>query len=238
MSDFVTLVELLTLCAVGTQPALEVQTQRALGQVIQITSLGQPTWVHNATTGASYTPATTEEATALTRGLERSGHTVYVGIAAINTVWLDRYGYDLEQSFDACTELEIASEVLGTLIQKRRPKSQDDWHQLFATYLEPRPGRRTEQATIELSAKIALASPLSTRDERETFEPRGSYTLNRSMTVVAPVFPTQVAKTDGEDAEPSSSESNDKDTSPREENAEGAKTPHKQRAQHENTEEP
>lgn len=195
-TEFVTLVELLTLCAVGSQPALEAKTQRALGQIIQITSMGQPTWVHNATTGESYTPTSTEDAIAIARSLERSGHTVYVGISALNTVWLERYGYDLEQSFDACTELTIASEVLGTLIQKRRPKSQDDWHQLFAIYLEPIDERRTTQANISMSARIALAEPLAPGDEHDSFAPKGSYTLHQDMTVIAPVFPTQATDQD------------------------------------------
>lgn len=174
----VTLAELITACSIGGSST----THEALARVIQTTSQGQTTYIYDATSGAAYTPESLPRALATARGLTRSGHAVYVGLAALNASWVLEQGYSLEHAFTPCTHIALASEHLDAVLLKHKPSSTNDWHLAFASYLEPTSdSRRKTLGVIELSAAITLSPAPELHTSRSSFEPRGNYTLGQGL---------------------------------------------------------
>src|SRR3954467_3274605 len=73
--------------------------------------------------GLSRQPTTKQEAVAKAKALSLAGHDLDLGLMGLPAASFAAYGITIEQAFDACTSLRVASTRLKMLTQGRRMKS-------------------------------------------------------------------------------------------------------------------
>jgi type IV secretion system protein VirB1 len=83
-----------------------------MSAVVQNESGGNPLAMHDNADGKSYSPKSLDEAVTLAKRLISSGHSVDLGLAQINSKNLQWVGMTVEQSFDACSNLQASQQVL------------------------------------------------------------------------------------------------------------------------------
>lgn len=83
-----------------------------IAAVVQNESGGNPLAMHDNTDGRSYSPGSVADAVALAKRLIAGGHSVDLGLAQINSKNLGWIGMTVEQSFDACSNLQASQQVL------------------------------------------------------------------------------------------------------------------------------
>lgn len=83
-----------------------------IAAVVQNESGGNPLAMHDNADGKSYSPKNLDDAVALAKRLIASGHSVDLGLAQINSKNLKWVGLSVEQSFDACSNLQASQQVL------------------------------------------------------------------------------------------------------------------------------
>ena len=96
---------LLSACA----PLIDPVTMSA---VVQHESGGNPLAIHDNADGKSYAPKSLNDAVATAKRLIANGHSVDLGLAQINSKNLRWVGLAVEQSFDACQNLQASQQVL------------------------------------------------------------------------------------------------------------------------------
>lgn len=83
-----------------------------MSAVVQNESGGNALAMHDNSDGKSYSPKSVDEAVALAKRLITSGHSVDLGLAQINSKNLQWLSLSVEQSFDACSNLQASQQVL------------------------------------------------------------------------------------------------------------------------------
>lgn len=96
---------LLAICAPLVDPV-------TIAAVVQNESGGNPLAMHDNTSGRSYSPGSVGDAVELAKRLIADGHSVDLGLAQINSKNLQWIGMTVEQSFDACSNLQASQQVL------------------------------------------------------------------------------------------------------------------------------
>lgn len=83
-----------------------------MSAVVQNESGGNSLAIHDNATGKSYSPKSMADAVTLATKLISSQHSVDLGLAQINSKNLQWVGMTVEQSFDACSNLQASQQVL------------------------------------------------------------------------------------------------------------------------------
>ena len=98
-------IELIQLCAPEVAPV-------TLAAIVQQESGGNPLLLHDNTTRSTLHPASRTEAEKLAQSLIRSGHSVDIGLAQINSHNLPALRLSVVDVLDPCTNLHAAQSVL------------------------------------------------------------------------------------------------------------------------------
>ena len=96
---------LLAVCAPLVSPV-------TMSAVVQNESGGNPLAIHDNADSRTYAPRSMEDAIATARRLIARGHSVDLGLAQINSKNLNWLHLTVEQSFDACQNLQASQQVL------------------------------------------------------------------------------------------------------------------------------
>ncbi len=83
-----------------------------MSAVVQHESGGNPLAIHDNSDGKSYSLKTLNDAVAMAKRLIAGGHSVDLGLPQINSKNLQWVGMTVEQSFDACSNLQASQQVL------------------------------------------------------------------------------------------------------------------------------
>lgn len=102
--------EIASIVALAQQCAPEIATE-ALVPLVVTESTGDPLRI-NINHGPRVTVGSAAEGAALARRYIAAGYTVDIGLAQINSRNITRFGVSLEEAFDPCTNLRMASSVL------------------------------------------------------------------------------------------------------------------------------
>ena len=96
---------LLAICAPLISPV-------TMSAVVQHESGGNPLAIHDNSDSRTYAPRTMNDAIATAKRLVAEGHSVDLGLAQINSKNLPWLHLSIEQSFDACQNLQASQQVL------------------------------------------------------------------------------------------------------------------------------
>jgi type IV secretion system protein VirB1 len=102
---------MLDVVAVAQACASEVHPQTMM-RVIAVESSGNPHAIGVVDGQLEWQPHSRGEAIATARMLERQGFNYSVGLGQVNKKNFAKYGVTLEQAFDPCTNLRVASAIL------------------------------------------------------------------------------------------------------------------------------
>lgn len=92
--------------AVGTQASIiKVESSNSRG-------IPESNAIHDNTTGASYWPATREQASVLAKSLLRAGHSLDVGIGQLNNSNFAGIGVGVDDVLDPCINVRVTGELL------------------------------------------------------------------------------------------------------------------------------
>ncbi len=100
------LAALVARCAPGVAPS-------TMAAIVQVESGRNPLAIGDNTTRRSYYPPNRAVAEALARRLLKSGHSVDLGLAQINSVHLMGFGVNVHTIFDSCTNLNLGARILS-----------------------------------------------------------------------------------------------------------------------------
>jgi type IV secretion system protein VirB1 len=136
MLALATLAAYLQTCA----PSVAPDTMRA---IVSVESRGYIYAINDNTSrltycvpGAAMYPCNRDQAASLAENAVRSGHSVDVGIAQVNSGNFRTYGVRATQMLDACENLRVGSKILASTYQQSRARFADDraalWHAIMA----------------------------------------------------------------------------------------------------------
>jgi type IV secretion system protein VirB1 len=84
-----------------------------MAAIVRVESGGNPLAMWNNTTGQRVLPTTLQQAQAYLAQAMAAGQKVDVGIAQVDTENFAAYGLNLDNAFDACTNLRVGASILS-----------------------------------------------------------------------------------------------------------------------------
>ena len=85
-----------------------------MAAIVRVESGGNPLAMWNNSTGQRIMPTTLQQAQACLAQAMAAGQKVDVGIAQVDTENFAAYGLNLDNAFDACTNLRVGAEILAS----------------------------------------------------------------------------------------------------------------------------
>ncbi len=133
-------IELIHLCAPDLAPI-------TMAAIVQQESGGNPLLLHDNTAKITLRPKNIAEATSLAQALIRSGHSIDIGLAQINSRNLSAMKLGIEDALDPCTNLRAAQSVMKVAWEQ----SGHDLRRALAAY---NTGKTTTSTGAHYSAQV------------------------------------------------------------------------------------